>query len=61
MKSKIAEHVKLNASPVAVVQSDTCPEKVLRFKPGQRGCVIASKFDCCKCTTRCVKILPTLN
>ena len=42
MDSKIAELVKLNNSPVAVVQSDTCPEKVLRFKPNQRGCVIAS-------------------
>ena len=42
MKSKIAALVKLSASPVAVVQADTCPEKVLRFKPNQRGCVIAS-------------------
>jgi len=42
MDSKIAALVKLNTSPVAVVQADACPEKVLRFKPGQRGCVIAS-------------------
>ena len=42
MNSKISELLKLNTSPVAVVQSDVCPEKVLRFKPNQRGCVIAS-------------------
>ncbi|MBR4382898.1 MAG: DUF169 domain-containing protein [Selenomonadaceae bacterium] len=42
MDSKIAELIKLKTSPVAVVQSDTCPEKVLRFKPNQHGCVIAS-------------------
>lgn len=41
MDSKIRALIKLKLSPVAVVQSDTCPEKVLQFKAGQRGCVIA--------------------
>ena len=42
MNNKIVKLIKLSNSPVAVVQSDACPEKVLRFKPNQRGCVIAS-------------------
>ena len=41
MNSKIKTLTKIKLSPVAVVQSDICPEKVLQFKAGQRGCVIA--------------------
>ena len=42
MDSKIVELLKLSNSPVAVVQSDTCPEKVLRFKENQRGCIVST-------------------
>ena len=40
--SRIVELIKLKTSPVAVVQSDTCPEKVLRFKENQHGCIVAT-------------------
>lgn len=41
MDSKISKLIKLSNHPVAVVQSDNCPEKVLQFKPGKWGCAIA--------------------
>ncbi len=41
MNSKISELIKLKNSPVAVVQSEICPEKVLQFKENHWGCVIA--------------------
>ena len=41
MKSKISELIKLKIFPVAVLQAETCPEKVLQFKENQWGCVIA--------------------
>lgn len=41
MESKIKTLTKIKLSPVAVMQSDNCSEKVLQFKAGQRGCVIA--------------------
>ena len=41
MDSKIAKLIKLTNHPVAVIQSDTCPDKVLQFKPGHWGCAIA--------------------
>lgn len=41
MESEIAKLIKLNTQPIAVVQSEACPEKALRFKANQRGCVVA--------------------
>lgn len=41
MESKISALIKLSNHPVAVVQADTCPEKVLQFKAGHWGCAIA--------------------
>ncbi|MBR7025655.1 MAG: DUF169 domain-containing protein [Selenomonadaceae bacterium] len=41
MESKISKLIKLSNSPVAVVQADTCSEKVLQFKENRWGCVIA--------------------
>ena len=42
MESKISKLIKLSNCPVAVVQSETCPEKVLQFKENHRwGCAIA--------------------
>ena len=41
MESKISKLIKLSNEPVAVIQSDACPEKVLRFKENRWGCVIA--------------------
>lgn len=41
MNSAIKELLKLKNKIVAVVQSDTCPEKSLQFKAGRWGCVIA--------------------
>lgn len=41
MYSKISELIKLGNNPVAVVQSDACPEKVLQFKANRWGCAIA--------------------
>lgn len=41
MESKIQKLIKLQNHPVAVIQSDDCPEKVLQFKPGSWGCAIA--------------------
>ena len=41
MESKISKLIKLTNHPVAVVQAETCPEKVLQFKPNSWGCAIA--------------------
>lgn len=41
MESKIKKLIKLQNNPVAVVQAENLPEKVLQFKPGEWGCVIA--------------------
>lgn len=41
MESKIKRLIKLENYPVAVVQADELPEKVLQFKAGKWGCVIA--------------------
>lgn len=41
MESKIKSLIKMKNSPVAVLQSDVCPEKVLQFRANQRGCVMA--------------------
>ena len=41
MKSKISELIKLKNSPVAILQAETCPKKVLQFKENHWGCVIA--------------------
>ena len=41
MESKIAKLLKLSTQPVAVIQSDACPEKVLQFKENRWGCAIA--------------------
>ena len=41
MESKIKNFIKLKNHPVAVIQSDELPEKVLQFKIGQWGCVAA--------------------
>lgn len=41
MESKIAKLLKLNNEPVAVIQSDACPEKVLQFKENRWGCAVA--------------------
>ena len=51
MTDKIQKLVKSQNNPVAVIQSDECPEKVLQFKPGSWGCAIAmlaaaSKGNC---------------
>ena len=39
MRSRIAEALALKHSPVAVLLTDTKPERALRFKEGRRGCV----------------------
>ena len=41
MESKISKLIKLSNQPVAVIQSDTCPEKVLQFKENRWGCAVA--------------------
>lgn len=41
MDSKIKNLLKLQNNPVAVIQSDNLPEKVLQFKKGSWGCVTA--------------------
>ncbi|MBQ9497767.1 MAG: DUF169 domain-containing protein [Selenomonadaceae bacterium] len=41
MESKIAKLLKLSNEPVAVIQSDACPEKVLQFKENRWGCAVA--------------------
>ena len=41
MESKIKKLIKLENNPVVVIQADTLPEKVLQFKAGKWGCVIA--------------------
>ena len=41
MESRIKNLIKLQNNPVAVVQADELPEKVLQFKAGSWGCVIA--------------------
>ena len=41
MDSKIKQLINLTNHPVAVIQSDELPEKVLRFKAGKWSCVIA--------------------
>ena len=42
MNSTIAKFLKLRIQPIAAIQADACPEKAVRFKENQRGCVIAS-------------------
>ena len=39
--SKISKLIKLSNSPVAIMQAETCPEKVLQFKENCWGCVTA--------------------
>ena len=41
MESKISKFLKLSNQPVAVIQSDSCPEKVLQFKENRWGCAVA--------------------
>lgn len=41
MESKIKRLIKLTNHPVAVIQADELPEKVLQFKVEKWGCVIA--------------------
>ena len=41
MDSKISKLIALTNHPVAVVQADTCPEKVLQFAANRWGCAIA--------------------
>lgn len=41
MKSKIAEAIKLNNSPVAILLIDQRPDDALQFKEGKWGCVVA--------------------
>ncbi len=41
MESKIKNLIGLKNNPVAVIQADNLPKKVLQFKPGKWGCVIA--------------------
>lgn len=40
MKSRIAEALRLQYEPIAVLWSDEKPEKALQFAPGRRGCVM---------------------
>lgn len=39
--NNIVNLIRLKNHPVAVVQADECPEKVLQFKAGKWGCTIA--------------------
>lgn len=41
MESKIKNLINMQTLPVAVIQSEILPEKVLQFKKGSWGCVIA--------------------
>lgn len=41
MESKIKDYIKLKNHPVAIIQSDTCPEGATQFKEGKWGCVVA--------------------
>lgn len=41
MKSKIKNLIKLKKFPVALIQTDELPEKVLQFRAGKWGCVTA--------------------
>ena len=41
MESKIAKAIKLTSHPIAILKTDSAPQGALRFKSGQRGCVIA--------------------
>ncbi len=40
MNSRIATALMLNTNPVAILWSDTAPERALQFKPGRWGCVM---------------------
>ncbi|MBN2528554.1 MAG: DUF169 domain-containing protein [Deltaproteobacteria bacterium] len=42
MHSQIAETLKLNLCPVAILLTDAKPEKAIQFKEGRRGCVAAT-------------------
>lgn len=42
MNSKIAEHLKLKYSPVAIIWSDQKPDGAMQFVPGRWGCVMGS-------------------
>ena len=41
MKSIIADTLRLKFGPVAVIWSDTKPDKALSFVPGRRGCLMS--------------------